>query len=146
VRAFAGAAIACGSAYCSDDLVAACLWLRPGVHGNDAAVDELFARSLTADKLANLQGIGAQAEQFHPKEAYWYLALIGVDPAHQGQGYGSALLASALQECDREHMPAYLESSNARNVPLYARHGFVALGTMQAGSSPTMVPMLRAAR
>ena len=146
VRAFTGAAIACGSTYCSDDLVAACLWLRAGVHGDDAAVDELFGRSLTADKLADLQGIGAQAEQFHPKEAHWYLALIGVDPACQGQGYGAALLARSLQECDREHMPAYLESSNAKNVPIYARYGFVALGALQAGSSPTMLPMLRAAR
>lgn len=146
VRAFTGAAIAHGSAYCSDDLVAACLWLRPGVHGDDAAVGELFGRSLTPARLADLQGIVAQMDRFHPKEPHWYLPLIGVDPAHQGQGYGSALLAHALQECDWEHMPAYLESSNAKNVPLYARHGFVALGAMQAGSSPTMVPMIRAAQ
>ncbi len=146
VRAFTGAAIAHGSAYCSEDLVAACLWLRPGVHGDDAAVDELFGRSLTPARLADLQGIAAQMERFHPKEPHWYLSLIGVDPAHQGKGYGSALLTRSLQECDREQMPAYLESSNAKNVPLYARYGFVALGALQAGGSPTMVPMVRAAR
>lgn len=146
VRAFTGAAIAHGSAFCSDDLVAACLWLRPGVHGDDAAVDELFGRSLTPARLAELQGIAAQMDRFHPKEPHWYLPLIGVDPACQGQGYGSALLARSLQECDREHLPAYLESSNAKNVPLYASYGFVALGALQTGGSPTMVPMLRAAR
>jgi hypothetical protein len=43
-------------------------------------------------------------------------------------------------------VPAYLESSNPANVPLYERHGFRALGTIQAGSSPTIFPMLRAAR
>lgn len=146
VRVFIGAAIADGSAYCSDDLVAGCLWLRSGVRGNDTDVGELFGRSLTAAQLADLQGIAAQIEHFHPKEPHWYLPLIGVDPAHQGQGYGSALLARTLQECDRAHMPPYLESSNVKNVPLYERYGFVTLGAIQAGSSPTMVPMLRAAR
>ena len=59
---------------------------------------------------------------------------------------GSALLRYALEQCDRDGMPAYLESSNPRNIPLYQRHGFEIIGTIQAGSSPTVVPMLRRAR
>ncbi len=140
------AAIAHGSAYCSDDLVAACLWRRPGESANDEGLGELFQHSLAASILVDFQAVVAQMAAIHPAEAHWYLPLIGVDPAHQGQGYGSALLTHTLQECDREHMPAYLESSNVKNVPLYERYGFVAIGTIQAGSSPTMVPMLRAAR
>jgi hypothetical protein len=31
-------------------------------------------------------------------------------------------------------------------VPLYERHGFGVLGTIQAGQSPTIVPMLRKPR
>jgi hypothetical protein len=31
-------------------------------------------------------------------------------------------------------------------VPLYERHGFEVLGSIQAGSSPTVVPMLRRPR
>ena len=65
------------------------------------------------------------------------------DPASRGRGYGSALLRHALQRCDRENAPAYLESSNPRNIPLYERYGFKALGSIQSGSSPTLVPMLR---
>ena len=45
--------------------------------------------------------------------------------------------------CDRDGVLAYLESSNLRNVPLYERHGFEVLGAIQAGGSPSIVPMLR---
>jgi ribosomal protein S18 acetylase RimI-like enzyme len=83
---------------------------------------------------------------YHPTEPHWYLPLIGVDSAHQGRGYGSALLRHALRQCDQDNVAAYLESSNPANVPLYERHGFVVLGTTQVGSSPPFIPMLRAAR
>jgi hypothetical protein len=39
-----------------------------------------------------------------------------------------------------------LESTNPRNISLYRRHGIEQLGTIQAGSSPTLVPMLRRLR
>jgi hypothetical protein len=55
-------------------------------------------------------------------------------------------MAYALQQCDREHSLAYLESTNPRNVSLYRRHGFEALGTIQVGGSPPLVPMLRQRR
>ncbi len=57
-------------------------------------------------------------------EPHWYLPLIGVDPAHQGEGHGDALMAYALARCDRDHAPAYLESSKPRNIPFYRRYGF----------------------
>jgi hypothetical protein len=55
-------------------------------------------------------------------------------------------MAYALARCDRDHAPAYLESSNPRNIPFYSRHGFEPLGAIQVGSSPTVVPMLRGPR
>jgi transposase len=70
-------------------------------------------------------------------------AMIGVDPAHQGEGHGDALMAYALAQCDRDHAPAYLESSNPRNISFYQWHGFEPLGAIQVGSSPTLIPMLR---
>jgi ribosomal protein S18 acetylase RimI-like enzyme len=72
--------------------------------------------------------------------------MIGVDPAHQGKGHGDALMRHALEQCDRDGLPAYLESTNPRNLSLYRRHGFEALGTIQASSSPSVVPMLRPRR
>ena len=39
-------------------------------------------------------------------------------------GLGSALIKHGLRQCDAQGLPAYLESSHPRNVPLYERHGF----------------------
>jgi ribosomal protein S18 acetylase RimI-like enzyme len=87
-----------------------------------------------------------QMAKYHPSEPHWYLPLMGVDPAHQGKGHGDALMLYALQRCDRDQVPAYLESTNPRNISLYRRHGFEPLGAIQVGSSPTLVPMLRRSR
>jgi ribosomal protein S18 acetylase RimI-like enzyme len=81
--------------------------------------------------------------KYRPIEPHWYLPIIGVDPLHQGKGYGSALMKCALQDCDREHLPAYLESTNDRNIQLYQRHGFEVVGTIQSGTSPTILPVCR---
>ncbi|MFZ0555634.1 MAG: GNAT family N-acetyltransferase [Nitrososphaeraceae archaeon] len=37
---------------------------------------------------------------YHPKEPHWYFPLLGVDPLHQGNGLGSALLQHTLAVCD----------------------------------------------
>ena len=95
------------------------------------------------DRLDDMMHVFEKMDAYHPKEPCWYLPLIGVDPACQGRGYGSALLRHALDRCDRDGIIAYLESSNPRNISLYLRHGFVALGEIQVGNSPTLVPMLR---
>jgi ribosomal protein S18 acetylase RimI-like enzyme len=146
VRAFGGAAFAQDGAFCSDDYAGAALWLRPGVHPDEERLGELM--ETTASPAAQEAGgaIFEQMAKFHPKKPHWYLPLIGVDPAHQGGGHGDALMRYALERFDRERLPAYLESTNPRNISLYRRHGFEELGTIQAGSSPALVPMLRRPR
>jgi GNAT superfamily N-acetyltransferase len=75
---------------------------------------------------------------------HWYLLYIGTRPERQGQGLGSALLQVVLDRCDAERVPAYLESTCERNVPLYRRHGFVERGTLEtAAGCPLMTPMWR---
>ncbi len=89
----------------------------------------------------------ALIEAKHPKEPHWYLATLGTDPARQGQGIGSSLMAPVLAHCDREGLPAYLESSKERNVPFYARHGFEVKETVELpGSGPTIWTMWRTPR
>jgi ribosomal protein S18 acetylase RimI-like enzyme len=63
-----------------------------------------------------------------------------------GRGLGSVLMRRGLERCDKDHLPAYLESSNPRNISLYERHGFEIIGRIQAGASPTLTPMLRRPR
>jgi len=146
VRAFGGNAFAHGTAHQVSEFRGAALWLPPDVHPDHEALDSLMQESLPADRLQELSGVFERMGEYHPNEPHWYLPLIGVDSAHQGRGYGSALLRHALRQCDTDNVAAYLESSNPANVPLYERHGFVVLGTIQVGSSPPFIPMLRAAR
>ena len=85
-------------------------------------------------------------EEYHPKEACWYLPLIAVDPAHQGSGIGSELMKAAMSRIDEDNLPGYLESSNPRNVSLYERYGFEVIGQIKIGDAPLIQPMYRKAR
>jgi GNAT superfamily N-acetyltransferase len=87
-----------------------------------------------------------QMDAYHPREPHWHLPLIGVDPASQGRGVGSALQRHILEQCDRQKAPAYLEATSPRNASLYERLGFEALGSIQVADSPPVVPMLRKPR
>jgi RimJ/RimL family protein N-acetyltransferase len=82
-------------------------------------------------------------ESEHPREPHYYLPVIGVSPAWQGKGIGTALLAPMLARCDRERMPAYLEASSPRNRACYERNGFRATGEMRVSDSPPLWPMWR---
>jgi Acetyltransferases len=146
VPAFGGRAFSSGSAFGTDDYAGAALWLPPGVHPDEEGLGAVVESTVAPSLVAEIAAIFEQMAQYHPNEPHWYLPLIGVDPAHQGEGHGDALMAYALAQCDRDHVPAYLESSNPRNMSLYRRHGFEPLGAIQVGSSPTLVPMLRRPR
>jgi GNAT superfamily N-acetyltransferase len=146
VRAFGGKALAHGSAYYVDGYAGAALWLPPDVHPEEDALITLLQRTASEPMRQDGFAVFEQMGCYHPREPHWYLPLIGVDPFQQGKGYGSALLQHALLPCDRDHTLAYLESSNPKNIPLYERHGFALLGTVQVGTSPPIFPMLRTPR
>ena len=146
VQAFGGNAFTHGSAYYVDGYAGAALWLRPAVHPDEDALVALFKRTVPEPRHQDVFAVFDQMGHYHPREPHWYLPLIGVDPCHQGKGYGAALMQHALLPCDRDHMPAYLESTNPKNIPLYERHGFAVLGTIQVGASPPLFPMLRTPR
>ncbi|WP_372343365.1 GNAT family N-acetyltransferase [Streptomyces sp. KL116D] len=81
-------------------------------------------RAILGDRAA-LFGRTVEAAAAHtPAEPHWSLALIGADPAAQGQGQGAALLRSGLARADAAGMPVYLESSKESNVPVYEHFGF----------------------
>ncbi len=75
---------------------------------------------------------------------HWYLLYIGTRPERRGQGLGAALLQAMADRCDTDRVPAYLEATCERSVPLYRRHGFVEHGTIDVPRGcPRMVPMWR---
>ncbi len=146
VRVFGGNAFAHESAYYVDGYAGVALWLPPEVSPDEDALITLLQRTGSAQFQQDGVAVFEQMGRYHPREPHWYLPFIGVDPSHQGKGHGAALMQHALIPCDRDHTLAYLESSNPKNIPLYERHGFELLGTIQVGTSPPIFPMLRTPR
>ena len=144
--AMGGAAAASGAAWLADDGTAGALWLPPGVRGDSDAIDALIGETVSPETQAVAEQVGEGMDRHHPEEPHWYLSMIGVDPARQGRGLGSALLAQTLAIVDADRLPAYLESSNPRNTPLYERFGFEVIGQIQPADFPGLTPMLRPAR
>ncbi|MBL8179008.1 MAG: GNAT family N-acetyltransferase [Bryobacterales bacterium] len=143
VRAFGGKAFHHGSAHMAGDGSAAALWLPPDVAPDEDELMRILNTTVDEGIRHDLFAVFEQMAAFHPTQPHWYLPLIGVDAPAQNRGFGAALLRHALARCDAEGLPAYLESSNPRNVTLYRRHGFELLGEIRAGSSPPVLPMLR---
>jgi GNAT superfamily N-acetyltransferase len=146
VRAFAGRAFERGTAHRLGEYRGVALWLSPDDAPDEEALEELIRHTVAGPLQDLLLAVFAEQAAYHPREPHWHLPLIGVDPAAQCHGYGSALLRHMLVELDRECLPAYLEATSPRNVPLYERHGFEPLGTIQRPGSPPIVPMLRRPR
>lgn len=59
-----------------------------------------------------------------PREPYWYLQMLGVEPDCQGRGCAGALLRHMLTRLDRERLPCRLDTMNEKNVALYEHFGF----------------------
>jgi GNAT superfamily N-acetyltransferase len=79
----------------------------------------LGARSRTV-----LEGL-VRFEEAHPHdEPHYYLSFVATHDDHRGKGIGEQLLAQNLARIDTEHFPAYLESSNPKNMDRYRRLGF----------------------
>jgi ribosomal protein S18 acetylase RimI-like enzyme len=114
--------------------------LRAGMFAAPLAVDWAVLRRLSVVEIYT-----TRLHRRHAPRAHWYLSQIGVEPARQGQGLGSALLGPMLARMDGENVPCYLETSKAANVAFYQKYGFavVADGDAVAGG-PHVWAMLRA--
>jgi GNAT superfamily N-acetyltransferase len=123
--------------FCDDDRRGAALWAPPDRWHIEAP--ELARMRIVTRRTPIFLVGAARIDKAHPKEPHYYLNILGVAPEAQGGGLGSALLAPMLERCDREGVPAYLESSKERNVPFYERHGFRVTGQI---SMPLSGPRL----
>jgi ribosomal protein S18 acetylase RimI-like enzyme len=85
----------------------------PGLMGPEAS-----SRSLRVWRLF----AGTRARE--AREPFWHLLVIGVAPAMQGRGIGSALMQPVLAQADRVRGPCFVETVQPRNQALYERHGF----------------------
>ena len=60
-----------------------------------------------------------------PEEPHVHLGPIGVDPAAQRSGVGTALMNRYIQHLREERVAGYLETDRAENVTFYEKFGFV---------------------
>jgi GNAT superfamily N-acetyltransferase len=123
----------------TDDRAGAALWALPDRWREEARDSMTLLRRTLPGVLPRLprvlRGLG-QVEARHPVGRHLYLAVLGVDPAHQGTGVGSRLIRPGLELCDREGLPAYLETGRERNLAFYARHGFRVLDELHLPKGP----------
>jgi GNAT superfamily N-acetyltransferase len=135
----------------SAERTSAALWTPPERWRLSALKDAQLSRCLLHPRLIwrlPLIAVGLYGlERKHPvAPPQWYLATLGTDPDAQGQGLGSAVLEPVLDQCDRDGVAAYLESSKERNIDYYARHGFRVTGEFRLPRGPRVWPMWREPR
>jgi GNAT superfamily N-acetyltransferase len=136
-----------GVCECTD--AAAAFWVPPEAQAKavpDAeTIQEL--QNILGDRAGLFKDAVEEAAKHTPQEPHWFLAVVGADPAAQGQGQGAALLRSGLAKADAAGLPAYLESSKASNLPFYEHFGFTVREEMRLpGEGPVLWAMWREPR
>ena len=121
----------------------AALWLPPAQESDEERFIQEVEANVLPERHETLFRILDEMEGYHPHDDCWYLPLIAVDPVYQNQGIGSQLMKYALNKVDSDALPAYLESSNPKNISLYERYGFEIMGRIQIADAPPIHPMIR---
>jgi ribosomal protein S18 acetylase RimI-like enzyme len=132
-----------GEVYTTEAVDGVAIWLPPGqttqtlwrLLRTGALLAPLrFGWSACRRSMTFLGVITTWHRHFAP-DAHWYLFFLGVTPAQQGRGIGSALLQPVLARADAAALPCYLETGVARNLGFYEWHGFqvVADGALPRG-------------
>ena len=124
---------------------AAALWETPDKNSeNDSSFSGAIAAAVTvlgeqwlSDRLVNLGPLF----EAKPETKHWYLSFIGTRPEARGKGLASTLITEITETCDKDKIPAYLESSNPENVALYEKHGFEVTGEVTLKNGP-IVPLM----
>lgn len=145
----------CWIAKADDGKVAsAALWLPPGGYPRSKKRDYLtmlrtapvFMRS--GRRMNDGMKLLTELERVHHRvvRPHAYLAVLGTDPLFARQGAASAALAPMLAECDRQGLPAYLETQKEENLAFYNRHGFEFQQMVEVERVPKLWTMLRQPR
>ena len=142
-----------GELHLSADGAAAAVWMPPGLElGPGVLMRSGMALAVMRFGPAGMRRFLRITSAFDAAHAElvdapcWHLLMLGVEPSHQGQGRGGALIAPMLARADQAGERCYLDTSEERNVPFYERHGFHCPGRRQPPADPPFWPMLREPR
>jgi GNAT superfamily N-acetyltransferase len=96
------------------------------------------------ERVLQIAKMESYIQGMHPKDKFLHLWFLGVLPSHQGKGISSSLMNPILSQCDYEKLPVYLETSNTKNVAIYATKGFKVFHEWDIlGTGPTVWFMYR---
>lgn len=118
----------------SPNLEGVAVWL-PSEHTQMSLWDMLRCGAIPAflslgpQTTAHISAANAYIDATRARNApfpHHYLSLVGVDPAHQGQGFAGALLRPMFARLDAEGRPCYLETHTEHNLQIYQHYGFEA--------------------
>ena len=130
--------------FITESFAGAAIWLPPGVFGDEQKISSWVSENVSEQRLETLEKVLEELDKYHPKtNRCWYLALLAVDPAFQRLGLGSIMMKHVNRLLDNTACQGYLESSNAKNISLYQRHGYEIMGEIKVGDCPVITPMLR---
>lgn len=125
-----------GVAETTQGMEAVAVWLPPGREINFLSIlrsglDMLrFGMSVPSQDRKRMNGVLRQLSRKKKElvpEPTWHLVAIGVDPAHQGKGFGSAMVRFGMMKADETGSPIYLETETEDNVRFYRHLGFEVL-------------------
>lgn len=120
-----------GRVWVTDDVSAVAVWLPP-----DLPADAFAPHAAAFQELAGSQGpltaeYGQAIALFHPRDPVWLLALAAVDPDHQRQGLGRAVITPGLATADADHSPAFVETQDPANLTFYESLGFTVIAELE---------------
>ena len=124
------------------------VWVPPGrpelSHADEERLGRLL-KEMVGERFDLLEQVFARFEASHPRDRdHFYLSLLGTHTDHRGRGIGMELLAANLSDIDALQMPAYLESTNPKNLARYESVGFEICGTFDLpDDGPTVTTMWR---
>ncbi|QIP83443.1 GNAT family N-acetyltransferase [Streptomyces sp. Tu 2975] len=130
---------------CEHTQAAAAFWVPPKAQAKAVPDAETIQQLLTVlgDRAPLFRDAVETAAKHTPQEP-WYMAMIGADPAAQGQGHGAALLRSGPAEADAAGLPVYLESFEPSNLAFYEHFGFTVREELRLpGGGPALWGMWR---
>ncbi|NED99786.1 GNAT family N-acetyltransferase [Phytoactinopolyspora halotolerans] len=119
-----------GRVWMTDDAAAVSVWTTPQTAETAGQVftelAPLFA-DLAGDRAGTYAACDDEMARHRPGVPTWFLGSVGVAPDRQGQGLGRAVIEPGLRAAESAGTPAFLETSDPRNVELYARLGFTVM-------------------
>jgi GNAT superfamily N-acetyltransferase len=124
-------------------------WLPPGVTGRFDEIEQAARAAinpLTGDGGARYATFWDWLGAHLPGEPCWFLDLVAVAPAAQGQGLGRALVTHGLNLARADGCPAFLETGTPRNVPFYQSLGFQIVDKQRAPDDGPVIWFMQAPR